>query len=204
MRTPRSWVTWLLLGGVSAGAFALMAGAMSYRPSRSPEQVLGPQGGIFTPGHSSLGSAVADFFDIRPTPVQPIAFTHKVHLEKNLTCPVCHTGVTQGPQAGIPSAKFCMACHMVIAADKPEIKKLTAYVQRGEDVPWQRVYGFSQMAHVRFNHAPHIRAGVECSSCHGDLAQQTVAVRSVNLNMGYCLSCHLEKKASVDCQTCHY
>jgi formamidopyrimidine-DNA glycosylase len=181
-----------------------MAGAMASRPSRSPEQVLGPGGDIFTPAHPSFKSAVVDFFQIRPEPVQPIAFTHKVHLEKNLTCEVCHTGVTQGPQAGIPSAKFCMACHLVIAADKPEIKKLTAFTARGEDVAWQRVYDYSASAHVRFNHAPHIRAGVACTNCHGDVAQQTVAVKAVNLNMGYCISCHQERKVSVDCQTCHY
>jgi hypothetical protein len=97
-----------------------------------------------------------------------------------------------------------MACHLVIAADKPEIKKLTAIVQSGQDVPWQRVYDYSASAHVRFNHAPHIRAEVDCKNCHGDLAQQTVAVKSVNLTMGYCISCHQERKASVDCQTCHY
>jgi hypothetical protein len=204
MRVPKNWGTWLLLGAVSTCAFALMAGAMASRPSRSLEQVLGPGGDIFTPAHPSFRAALLDFFEIRPDPVQPIAFTHKVHLEKNLTCEVCHTGVTQGPQAGIPSAKFCMACHLVIAADKPEVKKLAAYVSRGEDVPWQRVYDYSASAHLRFNHAPHIRAGVACTNCHGDVSQQTVAVKAVNLNMGYCISCHQERKASIDCQTCHY
>ena len=136
--------------------------------------------------------------------MQPIAFTHQAHLAKNLTCEVCHTAVAQGPQAGIPSAKFCMACHLVIAADKPEVKKLAEYVARGEDVPWQRVYDYSPSAHVRFNHAPHIRAEVACANCHGDMTQQTVAVKAVTLNMGDCMECHLERKASVDCQTCHY
>lgn len=204
MRIPKSWATWLLLGTVSACFFALLAAGMSFRPSRSPEQALGLAGDIFTPAHPSLRAAFADFFGIRPDPVQPIAFTHKAHLANNLTCEVCHTGVTQGPQAGIASAKFCMACHLVIAADKPEVKKLAEYVARGEDVPWQRVYDYNASAHVRFNHAPHIRAGVACANCHGDLTQQTVAVKAVDLNMGYCLECHLERQASVDCQTCHY
>jgi formamidopyrimidine-DNA glycosylase len=204
MRVPKNLGTWLFLATVSACAFALMAGAMSYRPSRSPEQVLSQQGEIFTPAHPSVAAAFADFFQIRPEPVQPIAFTHKVHLANNLTCEVCHATVSKGPVAGIPSAKFCMACHLVIAKDKPEIKKLTAIVNSGQDVAWQRVYDFSQSAHVRFNHAPHIRAGVQCSSCHGDMTQQTVAVRAVNLDMGYCLNCHQERNAPVDCETCHY
>jgi hypothetical protein len=204
MRLPKNWATWLLLGAVSACAFALMAGAMSFRPSLSPEQVQRPGGDIFTPGHPTFRSALVDFLQIRSEPVQPIAFTHKVHLANNLTCEVCHTGVTQGPQAGIPSAKFCMACHLVIAKDKPEIQKLTAIVGRGEDVARQRVYDYSPLSHVRFNHAPHIRAGVACANCHGDVSQQTVAVKAVNLNMGYCVACHTEKKAPLDCQTCHY
>ena len=39
---------------------------------------------------------------------------------------------------------------------------------RAIEIPWQRVYGFTREAHVRFNHAPHIRASVDCSTCHGD------------------------------------
>jgi hypothetical protein len=69
---------------------------------------------------------------------------------------------------------------------------------------WQRVYGYAKEAHVRFDHAPHIRAKVECSTCHGDIAQQTVAQRNVNMTMGFCVNCHTERKASNDCLTCHY
>jgi hypothetical protein len=187
-----------------ACASALVGAAMSSRPSRSPEQVQGPGGDIFTPAHPSLRSAIADFLQMRPEPVQPLAFPHNVHMEKGLTCEICHTAVAQGPQAGIPSVKFCMACHAVIAADRPEVQKAAGYLARGEEIPWQRVYGYSSSAHVRFNHAPHIRAGVECSSCHGDVAQQTVAERAVDLTMGYCLDCHQQRQASLDCLTCHF
>ncbi len=53
-----------------------------------------------------------------------------------------------------------MTCHQVIDTNNPEIKKIAAYQARGEDIPWVRVYNYSASAHVRFNHAPHIRAGV--------------------------------------------
>ena len=56
---------------------------------------------------------------------------------------------------------------------------------------------------MRFNHAPHIRAKVECATCHGDVAKQTVAERIVDHSMGFCVNCHREKKASNDCLTCH-
>jgi hypothetical protein len=97
-----------------------------------------------------------------------------------------------------------MVCHAAIATEHPEIQKLAAYQERGEDVPWQRVYDYSPSAHVRFQHAPHIRAGVDCARCHGDMTQQTVAVRAVNLTMGTCVTCHQQEKASVDCTTCHF
>lgn len=158
----------------------------------------------FTPAHPGVLDAIKDFFDWRPVPVQPIAFTHKVHLSNGMECADCHASADKGPQAGIPSVTLCMTCHQAISSEKPEIKKVAAYQARGEDIPWVRVYDYSASAHVRFNHAPHIRAGVACSNCHGDMLQQTTAVRAVDLNMGYCLSCHTQRKASIDCTTCHY
>jgi hypothetical protein len=31
-----------------------------------------------------------------------------------------------------------------------------------------------------------------------------VAQRNVDLNMGFCVTCHREKNVSNDCLTCHY
>jgi hypothetical protein len=161
--------------------------------------------GVFTPAHPTASAALKDFLDLHPEhPVQPIAYTHTVHLAKGLPCTFCHVGVDQGPEARIPGVKVCMSCHQTIATDRPEIKKIAAYQARGEEIPWVRVYNYSESAHVRFNHAPHIRAGVDCAACHSDLTKQTTAERKVNLNMGYCLSCHTQKKVSIDCETCHY
>ena len=76
-----------------------------------------------------------------------------------------------------------MICHSQIATDKPLIQEVTAYADKGIEIPWQRVYGFTHESHVRFNHAPHIRASVDCATCHGDLNNQTVAERVVDHNM---------------------
>ena len=97
-----------------------------------------------------------------------------------------------------------MICHNTIATDRPRIQQITAMREKGLDLAWQRVFGYTAQAHVRFNHAPHIRAKVECSTCHGDIAQQTVAQRNVDLTMGFCVNCHREKKAPTDCLTCHF
>jgi hypothetical protein len=97
-----------------------------------------------------------------------------------------------------------MLCHAKVAIEKPEIKKLAAYSTARREVPWERVYGFPRESLVKFQHAPHIRAKVECATCHGDMTQATTAERVVNHNMGTCVSCHRQNKASEDCAACHY
>ncbi len=161
--------------------------------------------GIFTPGHASLSDAARHFFDIRSVPVQPIAYTHKVHvIDNKIECSFCHVGADKGPVAGIPGVKKCMECHEFVAVEKPEIQKVADYSKKGLDIPWQRVYGWPEESHVRFNHAPHIRQKVDCATCHGDVPNMTVATRVMNHTMGFCVACHEQRKVSNDCMTCHY
>ena len=135
---------------------------------------------------------------------QPIAYSHKQHLALGLDCLDCHSTADTGSAASIPSVRKCMLCHQRIAADKPEVRKMAAYLQRDREIPWQRVYAFRREALVRFQHAPHSRAGIECARCHGDMRLVDTAQRSVKHNMGTCLSCHRQYKASEDCAACHY
>jgi formamidopyrimidine-DNA glycosylase len=189
--------TGLLLLVTAAGSLA----ACDATPSRGQAG----SASVFTPAHRTAAAAVKDFFGVRPKASQPIAFPHNVHIEKGLTCTeYCHESVTKGPIAGLPSVKTCMICHAAIATDHPIIKTITESESKGVDIAWQRVYGYAAEAHVRFNHAPHIRAGVDCSTCHGNVARQTVAERVVDLNMGFCVNCHKSKNASNDCLTCHF
>jgi hypothetical protein len=176
---------------------ALCAAACGTQPSHVSSSV-------FTTAHRTTGEAAREFFNIRPAPQQPIPFPHKTHIAKQAVCTDCHESVEKGPIAGIPSVKTCMICHSQIATDKPLIKQVTSYSEKGIEIPWQRVYGFTHEAHVRFQHAPHVRASVDCATCHGDVANQTVAERVVDHNMGFCVNCHKQKKASNDCLTCHY
>ena len=184
-------------GSASVLIGLLAAAACSSQPAQVSSDV-------YTTARGSFGEAARDFFAMRPAPVQPIPFPHKTHIAKKAVCADCHESADKGPIAGIPSVKTCMICHSQIATDKPLIKQVTAYADKGVEIPWQRVYGFTHDAHVRFNHAPHVRAGVECATCHGDVANQTVAERVVDHNMGFCVNCHNAKQASNDCLTCHY
>ncbi len=97
-----------------------------------------------------------------------------------------------------------MLCHAKVATAKPEIKKLAAFAANKREVPWQRVYGFPQEALVKFQHAPHARARIACATCHGDMTQATTAELLVKHNMGTCVSCHRQYKATEDCAACHY
>ena len=201
----RSFKWWVCVAGVLLGvSFAAWLAMEQPLKAQSPAPSAAEDTGVFTTAHSSVAEAVREFFGIRPKPVQPIAFPHNVHLANGLQCVFCHAGVDQGPDAAIPGVSVCMTCHIAIATDKPEVKKVAAYQTRGEDIPWQRVYGFEPSAHVKFNHAPHIKAGVDCATCHGDMSKVTVAQRTVNHTMGFCITCHQQNKAPLDCVTCHY
>jgi hypothetical protein len=136
--------------------------------------------------------------------VQPFDYSHQIHLEKELVCTDCHEGVERGPRAGLPSINTCMICHSQIATERPLIKTLADLQAKGIDLAWQRVYDYAPQAHVRFEHAPHIRAKVDCATCHGDMRQQSVAQRMVDMDMGFCVNCHKQRQASNDCLTCHY
>jgi len=135
---------------------------------------------------------------------QPVAYSHKQHIALGLQCLDCHSSADTSAAATIPSVRKCMLCHAKIAVAKPEVQKLAAFAAKQQEVPWRRVYGFQPEALVKFQHAPHIRAKVECATCHGDMTQATTADRLVKHNMGTCLTCHRQNKVTEDCAACHY
>ena len=50
-------------------------------------------------------------------PVQPIAFSHRVHGgDLAIPCLYCHSGAEHSRTAGIPSANMCMNCHKFVTA----------------------------------------------------------------------------------------
>jgi hypothetical protein len=150
------------------------------------------------------GMCLALFFAAIGAAQQPVAFPHNRHMKLGLSCVDCHTGADTRAEAGIPSVRQCMFCHAKLLKDRPEIQKVAGYAGKNVEIPWTRVYSFSNDAHVRFQHAPHARAGVACATCHGDMTKATVAEHTVTHTMGSCLSCHRQKGAPEDCSACHY
>jgi len=134
--------------------------------------------------------------------LQPIIFSHKLHAGSNgIPCLYCHRYTDKSPVAGIPSVADCRACHRYISPEAPQIKKLMGYWDKREPIPWVRVNSLPD--HVYFPHMMHIRASIDCSTCHGDVAAMERISRTASLKMGWCLGCHRQHKASIDCWTCH-
>lgn len=136
------------------------------------------------------------------TPEQPIVFSHEKHAgELKLPCALCHAYAERGKHAGVPAVKTCMNCHKSVAADRPEIQKLTEYWNQKEPVPWAQVYKVK--SHVYFTHKRHIKAGLDCTTCHGEVATMEKMTRVSSLKMGWCVDCHRSRQAPLDCYTCH-
>ncbi len=129
-------------------------------------------------------------------PVQPIAFSHKLHAGDNkINCNYCHTGAYKGKQSNIPSLNICMNCHTYIKKGplhgETEIAKLVDAYEKGTPIKWVRVHNLPDLAY--FNHSQHTQvAGIECQTCHGPIEEMEVVKQYSNLTMGWCINCHRE------------
>lgn len=139
---------------------------------------------------------------------QPIAFPHDIHAGTNqIPCMYCHHTADRSVDAGIPSVQLCAGCHIpggavVFGADRPEIQKLAAYWREQRPIPWERIYKVPD--HVRFPHMRHVAAEIECQECHGPVETMQVVEVYQPLRMGWCIDCHRQREARIDCFVCHY
>ena len=126
-------------------------------------------------------------------PEQPINFSHKLHAgQMNIDCKYCHTGVTKGRHALIPSTNICMNCHTIARKNKPQIKKLTKYYESGKPIPWNRIHKVPEYAY--FNHSVHVNTGIKCQTCHGNVETMEKVKQVKPFNMAECLDCHRNPK----------
>lgn len=130
-------------------------------------------------------------------PVQPIAFSHKLHAGTNkIQCQTCHTGVERSKSANIPSTNICMNCHSYVKKESPEIQKLYKAMETGTPVEWIRIHNLPDF--VYFNHQQHVKVGgVECQECHGPIEEMDVVYQHSTLTMGWCIDCHRTKEVDL-------
>ncbi|HET7321246.1 MAG TPA: cytochrome c3 family protein [Longimicrobiaceae bacterium] len=148
-------------------------------------------------------------------PVQPIYFMHTVHAGQNkIPCMYCHYTADRSVDAGIPSVRVCVGCHVPGSAITPpaqatlafpgknrpeqgdtlyntEAKKLLSYWQRQEPIPWVRIHKLPE--HVKFPHMMHVNAGLKCQTCHGPVQDMKRVYQFASLQMGWCVDCHRGK-----------
>jgi hypothetical protein len=143
------------------------------------------------------------------SPTQPLQFMHDVHAGDNqIQCGYCHFSTSFSEEAGIPPVGTCMGCHRFVRGSTPEfqteIEKLMGFAADSIAIPWVRVYSVPEF--VQFTHKPHIRAGVECAECHGDVTTMVQVERATPMTMGWCVTCHRDHDppAPDDCATCHF
>lgn len=151
----------------------------------------------------ALGIAVAIRFPNRDLgPVQPIPFSHLVHAgQKEIGCLVCHPEAAITSTAGIPPLERCMHCHTRIIPAFPWIRELRSYFVEGRPVKWVKITKLPDF--VYFPHSVHLARSVDCGYCHGDVKSMDRIVPVREINMGFCMDCHREYGASIDCFTCH-
>lgn len=159
------------------------------------------------------------------SPLQPIAFSHKIHSGDNkIDCQYCHSSAKHSKHSGIPSVNVCMNCHKNIAEvaegtvvewdgvtygkaelDKEIAKVYTAagwdpealeYTGNTKPIKWIRIHNLPDF--VYFNHSQHVTVGgLECQKCHGPVEEMDEMYQFSPLTMGWCINCHRETKVDL-------
>jgi cytochrome c551/c552 len=134
-------------------------------------------------------------------PVQPIAFSHKLHAgQYKIACQYCHVGVEKGKSATFPSTNICMNCHNYIQEGSrygtKEIAKILESWETGKPIEWVRIHNLPDL--VYFNHAQHVKVGgIACQTCHGPVEEMEEVYQYSDLSMGWCINCHRQTKVDL-------
>ena len=120
---------------------------------------------------------------------QPVMFSHKHHVDGlGIDCRYCHTSVEKSSSAGIPATETCMSCHSQVWADAPILEPVRESYRTERPLEWMRVHNLPGF--VYFNHAIHVKKGIGCTTCHGQVDQMPLMRQVHSLSMGWCLDCH--------------
>lgn len=202
----------LLVSYLKSGIFGASDKGLAYAaPGEDPREITRDEilAGLWREGQAvfsdvpALDLFIKDRYARGYKPEQPINYSHVIHVNDNgIECQYCHSGVGKSAYATIPPVELCMGCHNVIKADSPEIQKLKEHWEKKIPIEWIPVHNLPE--HAKFNHQRHVKAGIGCQNCHGQVQDMDVVERVSTLKMGFCVSCHRDQGASIDCGICHY
>jgi hypothetical protein len=120
---------------------------------------------------------------------QPLQFSHAHHVGGvGLDCRYCHTSVENSAFAGIPPTKTCMNCHSQLWTNAQILEPVRASFRDNKNLNWIRVNDLPDF--VYFNHQIHIKQGVGCVTCHGQVDKMPLVYQAQSLLMEWCLDCH--------------
>lgn len=155
-------------------------------------------------------------------PIQPIAFSHKIHSGDNkIDCQYCHSSAKHSKTSGIPSANVCMNCHKGIqeVADNTTVQLGERTLVKADlDLEIQKIYdavGYDpdNLEYIKnykqkpikwerihnlpdfayYNHSQHVTVGgLKCQQCHGPVEEMDEMYQFSPLTMGWCINCHKE------------
>ncbi len=127
---------------------------------------------------------------------QPVPFSHKHHVNgMGIDCRYCHTSVEESAFAGIPPTETCMTCHSQVWTEAPILEPVRLSFRDNKPLEWTRVHDLPDFAY--FNHSIHVKQGIGCQTCHGQVDQMPLMWKENTLNMEWCLECHREPEKFV-------
>lgn len=133
---------------------------------------------------------------------QPIAFSHRLHAgDLNIQCVFCHSWARRSAVAGLPAVGTCVGCHRWVKTKSPEMLKVDEYWAKKQPIVWKRIHQMDDYVH--FSHRRHVAAGLNCQGCHGSVEKMERVEKIERMTMGWCVSCHEQRSAPLDCSTCH-
>ncbi len=120
---------------------------------------------------------------------QPVPFSHKHHVAGlGIDCRYCHASVETSAVAGVPPTKTCMNCHVSMWSDSPTLEPVRESFKNDKSIEWIRVHDLADF--VYFDHSIHVKKGIGCSTCHGQVDQMPLTMKKNTLRMAWCLDCH--------------
>ena len=129
-------------------------------------------------------------------PVQPVAFSHAIHVDQlGMDCRYCHSAVEKSWFSNIPTASTCMNCHSQVLQDDPKLALVRESAATGEPIPWVQIHRTPD--YVYFNHSVHVRRGISCVNCHGQVNEMDEVYHAKPLSMAFCLDCHRDPAAFI-------
>jgi hypothetical protein len=129
------------------------------------------------------------YTDVGYRPAQSVPYSHKLHAgDLGIDCRYCHTSVEVSAKANVPPTQTCMNCHTLILTESEKLLPVRESWTTKKPIEWVRVHKIADYAY--FNHSAHIKAGVGCQSCHGNVAEMEKVMQVEPLSMGWCLECH--------------